>query len=205
MTVVPVPKISYQLKLAPKSELNKQPHKRKNQVRILTLSADLNWDIVKAQILVKIEDCMKPKKLDFDDYDVCFTVPRKVSDPTPLATDDNYAFLLKSVGKCMDKTAYIYICAVKVSFSNILLLHRDIDMTIFKDMKPVKGGGKENHKKDSDPDSDSSASGSESSSVSGGEKSKKWKRKEKRSKKEKSKKDKPKKEKVTYSIIFNIY
>ena len=115
--VVPVPKISYQLKLAPKSELNKQPQKRKNQVRILTLSADLNWDTMKAQILVKIEDCMKPKKLDFDDYDVCFTIPRKVSDPTPLATEDDYGFLLKNVTKCMDKTAYIYICAVKVSFS----------------------------------------------------------------------------------------
>ena len=116
---MPVPKISYQPKLAPKSELKKQPHKRKNQVRILSLSADLDWDTVKAQILVKIEDWMKPKKLDFDDYDVCFTVPRKVSDPTPLATEDDYDFLLKNVGKCMDKTAYIYICAVKVRFSYI--------------------------------------------------------------------------------------
>ena len=52
---------------------------------------------------------MKPKKLDFDDYDVCFTVPRKVSDPTPLTMeDDYYDFLLKNIGKCMesmDKTA----------------------------------------------------------------------------------------------------
>lgn len=75
---------------------------------------------MKAQILVKVEDCMKPKKLDFDDYDVCFTVPRKVSDPTPLTTeDDYYDLLLKNIGKCMDKTAYIYICAVKVKFSDI--------------------------------------------------------------------------------------
>ena len=119
-----VPKILYQLKLAPKSEIKKQPHKRKNQVRILTLSANLNWNMVKAQILVKIEDCLKPKKLDFDDYDVCFMVPRKVSDPTmtPLTTEDDYDFLLKNVGKCMDKTAYVYICGVKdfikVSFSD---------------------------------------------------------------------------------------
>ena len=74
----------YQLKIAPKSELKKPPTKRKNQVRILTLSADLDWDTVKAQILVKIEECMKPKKLDFDDYDICFTVPRK------LATAEDY-------------------------------------------------------------------------------------------------------------------
>ena len=108
LVVVPVPKMSYQLKLAPKSELKKQPHKCKNQVCILSLSADLDWDRVKAQILVKIEDWMKPKKLAFDDYDVCFTVPCKVSDPTPLTTEDDYDFLLKNVGKCMDKTAYIY-------------------------------------------------------------------------------------------------
>jgi hypothetical protein len=218
-TIVPVPKISYQLKLAPKSELKKQPHKRKNQVRILTLSADLDWDTVKAQILAKIDDCLKPMTLSFDDYELCFTVPRKVSDPAPLATVDDYSFLLKNVVKCMDKTAYIYICAIKVRFSDVplvfLLLYTAL--TFFKDptiMKPasVKGGGKENrdNKEDSSGSSsgsDSSASGSESNSVSG-EKSKKRKRKEKRSKKEKSKKGtgKPaKKEKVNFNNIFNIY
>jgi hypothetical protein len=107
-TIVPVPKISYQLKLAPKSELKKQPHKRKNQVRIITLSADLDWDTVKAQILVKIDDCMKSMMLSFDDYELCFTVPRKVSDPAPPAMIDDYSFLLKNVVKCMDKTAYVY-------------------------------------------------------------------------------------------------
>jgi len=58
-------KIAYQLKLAPKSELEKQSNKHKNEVRILSLVADLDRDTVKAQLLVKIQKCLKPKKPDF--------------------------------------------------------------------------------------------------------------------------------------------
>ena len=112
-----MPKITYQLKLAEKPELEKQPSKRKNQVRILTLSADLDWDSLKAQILVKIDECLKPRALDFGNYDVCFTVPRKVSDPTPLGTDEDYEFLRTNVLKMSEKTAHIYICTRKVSKS----------------------------------------------------------------------------------------
>ena len=92
-------KITYQLKLAERPELEKQPSKRKNQVHILTLSSDLNWDSLKAQILVKIDECLKPRVLDFGNYDVCFTVPRKVSDPTPLGNDEDYEFLQTNVLK----------------------------------------------------------------------------------------------------------
>jgi hypothetical protein len=116
-----VPKVNYQLKLAEKSELEKQPNKRKNQSRILTLSADLDWDTLKAQILVKIDECMKPSVLDFANYNVCFTIPRKVSDPTPLANSEDYEFLRTNVLKTSEKTAYIYICADKASTAPIVI------------------------------------------------------------------------------------
>lgn len=115
-TAAPALKITYQLKLAPKSELKKQPHKRKNQVHLVTLAANLDWDAVRAQFLVKIEECLKLKKLDLLDYNISFTVPRKISDSTPLSTDEDYDFLLKNVAKCTYKTASVYICAMKVNF-----------------------------------------------------------------------------------------
>ena len=36
---------------------------------------DEPWDTLKAQILAKIESILKPKHLDFDDFDVSFFIP----------------------------------------------------------------------------------------------------------------------------------
>ncbi|KAL0960287.1 hypothetical protein HGRIS_011914 [Hohenbuehelia grisea] len=74
-------KITYQLKIATKSELSKAPAKRQNKGAMLVLSRCEPWDTIKAQFLSKIAKTLKPLKEHFEDYEVQFTVPRIATEP----------------------------------------------------------------------------------------------------------------------------
>ncbi|KAJ7737863.1 hypothetical protein DFH07DRAFT_984944, partial [Mycena maculata] len=63
------------------------------QNRIIDLDSDEPWDRIKTQTLAKISDVLNPTQLQFDDYNVLFTVPRHLPDPLTL-NKDNYPRLV---------------------------------------------------------------------------------------------------------------
>ncbi|KAF9492129.1 hypothetical protein BDN71DRAFT_1433439 [Pleurotus eryngii] len=89
--------ITYQLKIAPKSEINKYPAKRANQGAVLHLKRSVPWDTVKAQFLAKISKVLNPRKERFADYQVQYAIPRVSPDPTDLTTAEDYADFQTSV------------------------------------------------------------------------------------------------------------
>ncbi|KAJ7774047.1 hypothetical protein B0H16DRAFT_1510866 [Mycena metata] len=63
---------------------------------IYTLNSDEPWDTLKAQIGVRICSALNPAILDFDNYDMTFTVSRRISDPVKLSSEDHYKHLLST-------------------------------------------------------------------------------------------------------------
>ena len=97
---VPIPKLDYILTLFSATEMKKSATKREPKKSSLQLSADEPWDTVKAQILVKIDEVLKPSILSIDNYEVLFTIPRVVSKPGyPLASATDYTILLDRSAK----------------------------------------------------------------------------------------------------------
>ena len=50
----------------------------------------------------------------YEDFEVLFTIARKVSDPTPLLSDDDYEIMIDNIGKTKDPAVSLFICALKV-------------------------------------------------------------------------------------------
>ncbi|KAJ7757890.1 hypothetical protein B0H16DRAFT_1885383 [Mycena metata] len=61
---------------------------------IYILNSDEPWDTLKAQVGVRICSALNPVILDFDNYNMTFTVPRRISDPVKLSSEDHYKHLL---------------------------------------------------------------------------------------------------------------
>jgi hypothetical protein len=96
----PIPKLDYILTLFSATEMKKPAAKREPKKSSVQLSADEPWDTVKAQILVKIDDLLKPSTLSIDNYEILFTIPRVVSKPGyPLASATDYSILLDRSAK----------------------------------------------------------------------------------------------------------
>ena len=91
----PIPKLDYILTLFSATEMKKSAAKREPKKSSLQLSANEPWDTVKAQILVKIDEVLKPSTLSINNYEVLLTIPRVVSKPGyPLASATDYSILL---------------------------------------------------------------------------------------------------------------
>lgn len=61
---------------------------------IVDLRSDKPFDTLKAQVLVKIADILNPNQLKYDDYNITFTVPRKITNPLPLDSAAKYQHLV---------------------------------------------------------------------------------------------------------------
>ena len=48
----------------------------------------------------------------YEDFQVLFTIARKVSDPTPLLSDEDYE--MDNVGEAKDPVVSLFICVLKV-------------------------------------------------------------------------------------------
>ncbi|KAG6834674.1 hypothetical protein H0H93_008104 [Arthromyces matolae] len=162
--------ITYHLKIATASELDKAPVKRNNKARIAKKSQNLSFldfqnEITKiATDVLKLPYIMTP----YDDFDVMFTVPRKVPDPCPLQSPEDYDTLLDSVKSAKDPTASLFMCQLK---------------------KPTKRA-KKNRSKENHSTGSSTESGSEGDSEDSDGNVKTRKGKSKKDKKKK-KKEKP--------------
>jgi hypothetical protein len=76
---IPASKIDYILSLFSAIEMKKPAAKCEPKKSSLQLSTDEPWDTVKAQLLVKINNLLKPSTLSIDDYEILFSIPRVVS------------------------------------------------------------------------------------------------------------------------------
>jgi hypothetical protein len=50
----------------------------------------------------------------YEDFQVLFTIARKVSNPTPLLSNEDYEIMMDNVRKAKDPAVSLFICALKV-------------------------------------------------------------------------------------------
>jgi hypothetical protein len=115
------PKVMYHLKIAQSSELKKQPSKRTNMARILKVAQSLMMEELQDAIVEIIADALQLSTLisTYDDFEVLFTIARKVSDPTPLRSAGDYEILIDNIKSMKDPAVSLFICALKVRFLQI--------------------------------------------------------------------------------------
>ncbi|KAJ7166771.1 hypothetical protein C8R46DRAFT_1034776 [Mycena filopes] len=66
---------------------------------IIALKSDEPFDRLKAQLGVKIGAALNPQQLNYDDYNLTFTVPRQVSDAMQLTDEVKYKYLVDNALK----------------------------------------------------------------------------------------------------------
>ncbi len=75
----------------------------------LQLGRDEPWDTLKAQLLVKISNILKPMNLEFKNYGFFFTVPRVHMKSTSLDDETSYAFMVDRALKGRDPAVNLII------------------------------------------------------------------------------------------------
>ena len=73
--------LTYILTIMPGSEVTKPASKRTLKSATLQLKSDELWSTLEAQLLVKISALLKPKRLNYEDYQVYFYIPRFIPKP----------------------------------------------------------------------------------------------------------------------------
>ncbi|KAG1884553.1 hypothetical protein F4604DRAFT_1918984 [Suillus subluteus] len=151
--------ISYSLVMYSFEQMKKPKTKRSEETAIIKLYQDEPFDTLKAQILKCISESLKPKKLDYDDYKIMFTVLRHQTAPLSLKKTAEYEHLVE--------------CAVRMKTPAVKLLIEALkDQTASKKRK--NGDPEGDGAKASDSDT-SQSSGSNSDSQKGKKKKKKKK------------------------------
>lgn len=59
------------------------------------LNNDEPYDTLRAQILRTIDKLVSPPKINWEDYDITYTVPRQQTTPMKLNNEDKYAHLVE--------------------------------------------------------------------------------------------------------------
>jgi len=99
----------FNLSIFPESEGMKDIKKQKGHNSYLKLSSDAVFDTWKAQLLVKIDEKMKPDRILYEDYDVSFMIPRVSPLPLNVTEEDDYLLLCECTQKAKDLQATVYI------------------------------------------------------------------------------------------------
>jgi hypothetical protein len=84
--------------------------------RILKVSQSLTFEKFQDSVMDIVAHALDLSTLvsTYEDFQVLFTIARKVSDPTPLLSDEDYEIMLDNVGKAKDPAVSLFICALKV-------------------------------------------------------------------------------------------
>ena len=94
----PLPKaiknITYYLAIFLEAEMKKGKKQRKASNKFLQTKSDHKWDTIKAQLLEKIDQTLRPKVINFDDYSFSWSVLHYQPLQMQLQTDVNYQFLV---------------------------------------------------------------------------------------------------------------
>ena len=84
--------------------------------RILKVSQSLTFEKFQDSVMDIVAHALDLSTLvsTYEDFQVLFTIARKVSDPTPLLSDEDYEIMIDNVGKAKDPAISLFICALKV-------------------------------------------------------------------------------------------
>lgn len=74
--------------------MKKSKKQRKSSNTFLQTKSDREWDTIKAQLLEKVSQTLRPKVINFDDYSFTWNVPRYQPSQMQLRTSDDYQFLI---------------------------------------------------------------------------------------------------------------
>ncbi|KAF8494129.1 hypothetical protein F5888DRAFT_1636218 [Russula emetica] len=99
--------ITYVVSITSVSEAKKPATKRATKHATCQVQTNKPWSTLQAQLLVKVSDALKPKTIDFANYEALFYIPRLLSKPgMVLAGDADYQILLQRVAsiKKLDPT-----------------------------------------------------------------------------------------------------
>ncbi|KAI5981430.1 hypothetical protein EDC04DRAFT_2916555 [Pisolithus marmoratus] len=101
--------ITFYLSLFFKAEMKKTVKQWKASNMFLQLKPDFEWDMVKAQFLMKITQMLQPKLIDFNDYNFTWNIPCQQLSQMQLQTEDDYKFLIAHALKMKEPTVNIKI------------------------------------------------------------------------------------------------
>jgi hypothetical protein len=91
--------ITYYLTMYSITQMQKATKQHKLINTFLVLSPKLEFDTIKAQILEKISEGLKPKTITFEHYSVTWTIPWTQASSMPLCSPTDYQFLLDLASK----------------------------------------------------------------------------------------------------------
>ena len=96
-------------------EALKDLKKRTGKNAYMVLNSNLPFDTWRAQLLVQIENTLKPRELDINDYEIHFTVARISPSPLLVALDEDYLNMLEQVGRSKDSECNVYVQELRLS------------------------------------------------------------------------------------------
>ncbi|KAI6016153.1 hypothetical protein BKA83DRAFT_44003, partial [Pisolithus microcarpus] len=108
--------ITYYLALFSEAEMKKTVKQWKASNTFLQLKPDFEWDMVKAQLLMKITQMLQPKLIDFNDYDFMWSIPCQQSSQMQLQMDDDYKFLIAHALKMKEPAVNV---KIEVRFAKV--------------------------------------------------------------------------------------
>jgi hypothetical protein len=98
-------KILYMITLTSAPEMQKPPSKRRCKTANICLNSDEPWDMFQAQLLVKIDQELKPKKSDIAAYKIMCTITHIISKPGMcLQSEEDYSIMIEKILKVKGKS-----------------------------------------------------------------------------------------------------
>jgi len=101
--------MTYNLAIFPTSERAKDLKKKIGKNTFMKLDDEKPFDTWKAQLLVCIDKILLPKKLDFNNYDVNFTIACISMAPMAISCEEEYKDMLERLGKSKNPVCNIFV------------------------------------------------------------------------------------------------
>lgn len=106
--------VSYIITVFSAAEMKKAKTKREPINASVNLNSDEPWDTLKAQVLVKISNAIKPRILNFNDYALTYQIPRVLPKPgLSLITQADFDAMMKCVNGMNAVTPLVNITVVQ--------------------------------------------------------------------------------------------
>ncbi|KAF9232534.1 hypothetical protein BU15DRAFT_54905, partial [Melanogaster broomeanus] len=102
-------RVTYYLAMFSESQMRKPEKQRKSVNTFLSLSSDVDFDTLKAQVLQKICEKLAPKTLAYENYSIEWTIPRIQTAAMSLSSSADYKFLIDHALKQKNPSANVVI------------------------------------------------------------------------------------------------
>jgi hypothetical protein len=100
---------TFNIAMFPAKEHSKDLKKRIGKNTYMDLNNNEPFDTWRAQLLVRIEKTLNPRKLDINNYEIHFTVARVSPSPLMVSSDEEYENMLERVGRSKDSACNVYV------------------------------------------------------------------------------------------------